>query len=684
MRSLVISCFLVVPHLFLAQETPVFESEGYWLSVETYAVHTEGDLAGMSTYRLYLNTVNANDYLSSCSGDENRPLILSSSSGEWYNHPASTTWNAQGVNPVFFVILPDLAFDSFLTIGAEDNSTPEEQHPSTVWGANDASAEFVGGPGNNITVDDATGGAWYKPFPGTVDPNTHVAFAGEDLRVLLAQFTTSGTISGQIQIHIFQEGSQQNDLFLYLSYGTCTSEGDVDADGICDEVDSCVGQFDVCGVCNGPGEIYQCGCSDIPAGDCDCEGNQLDVVGVCGGDCAIDNDENGICDTEEIYGCTYALADNFQESATRDDGSCIFPCEGNVNANVFDWDGDYNVTVADFLMMLSVYGDTDVDLDGIWDSSDVCVDLQACNYSAEPSEPCAYIDVLGICGGGCDADEDADGICDDVDSCIGVIDECGVCNGPGPTEVVIENITILYDSVYAEQIDQWFVFEVGADTTFAITCGSAFLSCGDPVFYQGYAYATVLIGEQCWFAENLRSENYENGDAIPSNLSNSQWSSTTSGAVTVYGEGSEENCTGSCNEAWSLNEYGRLYNWYAVDDARGLCPSDWHVSTDEEWTVMTNIFGGIIVAGDQLKTTYGWNNGGNGTNSSGFSALPGGVRDSAPGNFAWSGFDGAWWSPSPSGTDTWGRYLGNGNGNVYRNDFPSRRGFSVRCVRDAE
>ena len=67
-----------------------------------------------------------------------------------------------------------------------------------------------------------------------------------------------------------------------------------------------------------------------------------------------------------------------------------------INANVFDWDGDYNVTVTDFLMMLSVYGDTDIDLDGIWDSSDVCVDLEACNYSAEPSEPCAYIDVPGF------------------------------------------------------------------------------------------------------------------------------------------------------------------------------------------------------------------------------------------------------------------------------------------------
>ena len=86
--------------------------------------------------------------------------------------------------------------------------------------------------------------------------------------------------------------------------------------------------------------------------------------------------------------------------------------------------------------------------------------------------------------------------------------------------------------------------------------------CGDPVSYQGYDYATVLIGDQCWFAENLRSENYENGDVIPAGLSDSEWQNTTSGAVAVYGE-----------NALNLETYGRLYNWYAVDDARGLCPS---------------------------------------------------------------------------------------------------------------
>ena len=76
--------------------------------------------------------------------------------------------------------------------------------------------------------------------------------------------------------------------------GDCAA--DADADGICDDVDDCVGAYDACGVCNGPGEIYECGCSDIPEGDCDCNGNQLDALGVCGGDCAADADADGICD----------------------------------------------------------------------------------------------------------------------------------------------------------------------------------------------------------------------------------------------------------------------------------------------------------------------------------------------------------------------------------------------------
>ena len=355
--------------------------------------------------------------------------------------------------------------------------------------------------------------------------------------------------------------------------------------------------------------------------------------------------------------------------------------------NPHDSNNDGAVTISDLLDLLSLFGDADTDQDGIWDSVDACVDTGACNYAAEPTESCAYIDVLGICGGGCEGDGDGDGICDDVDTCVGVLDECGVCNGPGPTEIVIEDISILYDSVYAPQIDTWFVYEVGADTTFSYTCAPVFGACGDPVSYQGYDYATVLIGEQCWFAENLRSENYENGDAISAGLSDSEWSSTTSGALAVYGE--DAGCNNhspdidACDPAQSLDEYGRLYNWYAVDDSRGLCPSGWQVPTDGEWTVMTDHLGGASVAGGQMKTDYGWYNGGNGTNSSGFSGLPGGYRH-YNGNFYSAGYSGNWRSSSPDGSIAWSRNLSYHSEFVDRFNGNQRNGFSVRCVRDAE
>jgi len=289
----------------------------------------------------------------------------------------------------------------------------------------------------------------------------------------------AGIATGQSQLYL---GATLN--IPFISYG-CGDEDIylmVDANnnvfaetGCCQIVGSaneCLGAFDECGVCDGPGAIYDCGCDLKPVGDCDCNGNVLDVVGVCGGTCQSDFDNNGVCDNQEVFGCSYQLAENYNSDVTHDDGSCIFPCEGVVNTNIFDWDGDHVVTVTDFLMMLSVYGDTDVDLDGVWDSVDECVDTSACNYANVPSEPCAYIDTLGVCGGSCEADEDDDGICDDVDTCVGIEDECGVCNGPGPTEIVIEDITILYDSVFLPQLEEWYVYEYGADTTFSYTCAT--------------------------------------------------------------------------------------------------------------------------------------------------------------------------------------------------------------------
>ena len=104
--------------------------------------------------------------------------------------------------------------------------------------------------------------------------------------------------------------------------GSCTADEDVD--GICDDVDDCVGEYDICGVCDGPGPVFGCGCNDIPEGYCDCNGNVLDAVGTCGGACESDLNGDGICDDGSIPGCIYAQACNYDPSASIYDGSCDF------------------------------------------------------------------------------------------------------------------------------------------------------------------------------------------------------------------------------------------------------------------------------------------------------------------------------------------------------------------------
>jgi uncharacterized protein (TIGR02145 family) len=350
--------------------------------------------------------------------------------------------------------------------------------------------------------------------------------------------------------------------------------------------------------------------------------------------------------------------------------------------NPYDGNGDGNVSIGDFLEMLAVFGDTDTDSDGVWDSLDDCVDLAACNYATDPSEPCTYIDVLGVCGGGCEGDGDDDGICDSEDDCVGVLDECGVCNGPGPTEIVIESITILYDSVYAEQIDEWWVFEIGADTVFNYTCAPYFGDCGDLVSHEGYDYSTVLIGEQCWFAENCRF--------LPE-VSPYSLGSETDPYYYVYDyQGTD---VASAMSTSNYETYGVLYNWPAVM-TEGICPTGWHIPSDGEWQTMEISLGMSeseaastgwrgTDEGYQMKSTSGWNNpnsGGNGSNSSGFTGLPGGFRYS--GGFYSDGGSGDWWSASESGSYSWGRELVNDNDDVYRFDVNRYYGFSARCVRD--
>ena len=124
----------------------------------------------------------------------------------------------------------------------------------------------------------------------------------------------------------------------------CDDDTSNDCTQDCNEIWGGTALIDECGVCGGSG---------IPLGYCDCNGNQLDAVNVCGGDCTDDYDGDGICDNQEIYGCTYNTASNFHSEATADDGSCEFPAIDNCPS---DLDGNGIVATNDLLLFLAAYG----------------------------------------------------------------------------------------------------------------------------------------------------------------------------------------------------------------------------------------------------------------------------------------------------------------------------------------
>jgi uncharacterized protein (TIGR02145 family) len=181
----------------------------------------------------------------------------------------------------------------------------------------------------------------------------------------------------------------------------------------------------------------------------------------------------------------------------------------------------------------------------------------------------------------------------------------------------------------------------------------------------------VTIGSQVWTTKNLDVSAYRNGDIIPQVQDPSVWKNLTTGAWCYYD-----------NDTIKGAKYGKLYNWYAVNDPRGLAPKGYHIPTDTEWTQLTNHLGGKASA--KMKTTSGWEAPNfNGSNSSGFSGLPGGAR-SDDGPFNSIGNIGHWWSSTEVPTDyAWQRSLSGHRGTVVFRHFSYKAlGFSVRCLRD--
>lgn len=190
-------------------------------------------------------------------------------------------------------------------------------------------------------------------------------------------------------------------------------------------------------------------------------------------------------------------------------------------------------------------------------------------------------------------------------------------------------------------------------------------------------YQTVKIGNQWWMAENLKVSRYKNGDSIPQVTDDLEWSKLSTGGWAFYE-----------NDSYNDDKYGKLYNWHAVDDSRGLCPTGWHVPGNEEWETLTNFLDEN--AGGKMKSTRvepdphpRWDFPNlNATNESGFSGLPGGYRHFG-GSFGLVGDSGFWWSATEyEASRAWYRYLYAYNGDIDRDTNGKSTGFSVRCLRD--
>lgn len=178
---------------------------------------------------------------------------------------------------------------------------------------------------------------------------------------------------------------------------------------------------------------------------------------------------------------------------------------------------------------------------------------------------------------------------------------------------------------------------------------------------DGNAYRTVKIGSTLWMAENLGVSRYRNGDAIPTAAGNSEWEAFITGAWSNYN-----------NDPVLGKTYGKLYNWYAVSDPRGLCPEGWHIPADAEFQSLAAYLGGDTIAGEKLKS-----------DSLGFAAMAAGYRFFNGKYNHLGNFTGFWSSSEASSAFAWIHLLHfKKDPQLYRKFFGKKNGFSCRCVKD--
>ena len=199
------------------------------------------------------------------------------------------------------------------------------------------------------------------------------------------------------------------------------------------------------------------------------------------------------------------------------------------------------------------------------------------------------------------------------------------------------------------------------------------VSCSQDSGQSTTVLSTIQIGTQVWTDKNLDLDHYRNGDLIPEVTDPTEWANVTTGAWCYYN-----------NDPANGPIFGKIYNWFALNDPRGLAPAGFHIPSDAEWNTLTSYLGGDAVAGGKMKETglLHWNSNVGATNSSGFTALPAGHRISS-GIFEGLGSFTIWSSKSEYNINyVWNRYVEEWSAVVERQNNLKWNGYSVRCVKN--
>jgi uncharacterized protein (TIGR02145 family) len=183
----------------------------------------------------------------------------------------------------------------------------------------------------------------------------------------------------------------------------------------------------------------------------------------------------------------------------------------------------------------------------------------------------------------------------------------------------------------------------------------------------------IRIGAKSWALANLDVVTFRNGDTIPEAATNNEWVAAGDAGKPAWSYYNNDKATGK--------KFGKLYNWYAVNDPRGLAPKGWKIPGGSDWEALAGSMGGPQTAGKKMKSTTGWAEGSNGTNESGFNGLPGGYRKEN-GIFDNAGNIGIWWSSTEGKSITAIDFYLTLNFSLNAGANNRKRGESVRCIRE--